>query len=121
MLKIHLCLVFLRKEVDMISFNHPLMNNNIEKEDIQNLIDFLSQDEIPKLTNGPKVMEFEKAWGDWLGTQYNLFVNSGASANELTMLALAHLIGEGEIIVPPLTWISDISSVLFAGHKISFC
>lgn len=104
----------------MISFNHPLMNNNIEKEDIQNLIDFLSQDEIPKLTNGPKVMEFEKAWGDWLGTQYNLFVNSGASANELTMLALAHLIGEGEIIVPPLTWISDISSVLFAGHKLVF-
>ena len=28
--------------------------------------------------------------------------------------------GEGEIIVPPLTWISDISSVLFAGHKLTF-
>jgi CDP-6-deoxy-D-xylo-4-hexulose-3-dehydrase len=36
------------------------------------------------------------------------------------MLALAHIIGEGEIIVPPLTWISDISSVLFAGHKLVF-
>jgi CDP-6-deoxy-D-xylo-4-hexulose-3-dehydrase len=47
-------------------------------------------------------------------------VNSGASANELTMLALAHIVGEGEIIVPPLTWISDISSVLFAGHKLVF-
>ena len=104
----------------MSSFNHPLMNNNIEKDDIQHLIDFLSHENIPKLTNGPKVLEFEKAWGDWLGTQYNLFVNSGASANELTMLALAHMIGEGEIIVPPLTWISDISSVLFAGHKLVF-
>ena len=47
-------------------------------------------------------------------------VNSGASANELTMLALAHIVGEGEIIVPPLTWMSDISSVLFAGHKLVF-
>ena len=96
------------------------MNDNIDKEDINSVIDFLSQDNIPKLTNGPKVVEFENAWGQWLGTQYNLFVNSGASANELTMLALAHIVGEGEIIVPPLTWISDISSVLFAGHKLVF-
>jgi len=101
-------------------FYLQLMNDNIDKEDIASVIDFLSQDSIPKLTNGPKVVEFENAWGNWLGTQYNLFVNSGASANELTMLALAHIIGEGEIIVPPLTWISDISSVLFAGHKLVF-
>ncbi len=96
------------------------MNDNIDKEDIKSVIDFLSGENIPKLTNGPKVVEFENSWGKWLGTQYNLFVNSGASANELTMLAIAHMIGEGEIIVPPLTWISDISSVLFAGHKLVF-
>ena len=101
-------------------FYLPLMNDNIDKEDIQSVLDFLSQDRIPKLTNGPKVVEFETEWGNWLGTKYNLMVNSGASANELTMLALAHIIGEGEIIVPPLTWISDISSVLFAGHKLVF-
>jgi CDP-6-deoxy-D-xylo-4-hexulose-3-dehydrase len=104
----------------MNQFYLPLMNDNIDKEDVKSVIDFLSQDTIPKLTNGPKVVEFEKAWGEWLGTSYNLFVNSGASANELTMLAIAHMIGEGEIIVPPLTWISDISSVLFAGHKLVF-
>jgi CDP-6-deoxy-D-xylo-4-hexulose-3-dehydrase len=104
----------------MDKFFLPLMNDNIDKEDINSVIEFLSQDRIPKLTNGPKVVEFEKSWGEWLGTKYNLFVNSGASANELTMLAIAHLIGEGEIIVPPLTWISDISSVLFAGHKLVF-
>jgi len=96
------------------------MNDNIDKQDVQSVIDFLSQETIPKLTNGPKVIEFENAWGEWLGTKYNLFVNSGASANELTMLALSHIIGEGEVIVPPLTWISDISSVLFAGHKLVF-
>lgn len=101
-------------------FYLPLMNDNIDKEDVQSVINFLSQNNIPKLTNGPKVVEFENAWGQWLGTKYNLFVNSGASANELTMLAIAHMVGEGEIIVPPLTWISDISSVLFAGHKLVF-
>ena len=104
----------------MSNFFLPLMNDNIDKEDINNVIDFLSQDKIPKLTNGTKVVEFENSWGEWLGTKYNLMVNSGASANELTMLALAYMFGEGEIIVPPLTWISDISSVLFAGHKLVF-
>ncbi len=104
----------------MQKFFLPLMNDNIDKEDIQCVVDFLSQEQIPKLTNGPKVVEFENAWGEWLGTKYNLMVNSGASANELTMLALAHIVGEGEIIVPPLTWISDISSVLFAGHNLVF-
>jgi CDP-6-deoxy-D-xylo-4-hexulose-3-dehydrase len=93
------------------------MSDNIDREDINTLVDFLNQDPIPKLTNGPKVVEFENAWGEWLGTKYNLMLNSGASANELTMLALNYIHGEGEIIVPPLTWISDVSSVLFAGFK----
>jgi len=101
----------------MNNFYLPLMSDNIDKEDIKSLINFLSQDQIPKLTNGPKVVEFENKWGEWLGTKYNLMLNSGASANELTMLALNYIHGEGEIIVPPLTWISDISSVIFSGFK----
>jgi len=105
----------------MSNFYLPLMSDNIDKEDVKALVDFLSQDQIPKLTNGPKVIEFENAWGEWLGTKYNLMVNSGASANELTMLALNYIHGEGEIIVPPLTWISDISSVIFSGFKPVFC
>lgn len=105
----------------MSNFYLPLMSDNIDKEDVKALIDFLSQDQIPKLTNGPKVVEFENAWGNWLGTKYNLMVNSGASANELTMLALNYIHGDGEIIVPPLTWISDISSVIFSGFKPVFC
>ena len=105
----------------MNSFYLPLMSDNIDKEDIKSLIEFLDQEQIPKLTNGPKVVEFENKWGEWLGTKYNLMVNSGASANELTMLALNYIHGDGEIIVPPLTWISDVSSVIFSGFKPVFC
>lgn len=101
----------------MNNFYLPLMSDNIDREDINSLVNFLNQDPIPKLTNGPKVVEFENAWGQWLGTKYNLMLNSGASANELTMLALNYIHGGGEIIVPPLTWISDVASVLFAGFK----
>jgi len=101
----------------MSQFTLPLMDDNITREDVNSVIDFLNQDQIPKLTNGPKVVEFEKQWSEWVGTKHSLFVNSGASANELTMLALRYMYGDGEVIVPPLTWISDVSSVLFAGFK----
>jgi CDP-4-dehydro-6-deoxyglucose reductase, E1 len=102
---------------NMSQFYLPLMDDNITREDVNSVIDFLSQDKIPKLTNGPKVVEFEKQWSEWAGVKHSLFVNSGASANELTMLAFKYIYGGGDIIVPPLTWISDISSVLFAGFK----
>lgn len=94
----------------------PLMKNNVEREDLDLLIDHLKQDD-PKLTHGPKVLEFEELWSKWLGVKYSVMVNSGSSANDLTMLALRELRGTGEVIVPPLTWVSDIASVLHAGLK----
>lgn len=93
----------------------PLMRNNILREDLDAVIEHLKQDD-PMLTNGAKVREFEAAWSQWLGVKYSVFVNSGASANLLTMaiLKIRHPEG-GEVIVPPLTWISDVASVLQNG------
>ncbi len=94
---------------------YPLMRNNILREDLDAVIEHLRQDD-PILTNGPKVREFEKAWSEWLGVKYSVFVNSGASANLLTMaiLKIKHPHG-GEVIVPPLAWVSDVASVLQNG------
>lgn len=97
------------------------MDDNISTDDVQELIRFLDKSPLPRLTNGEKVLEFEQEWSKWLGVKHSLMVNSGASANELTMLALRYQYGLGNIIVPPLTWISDISSVLFAGFTPVFC
>jgi CDP-6-deoxy-D-xylo-4-hexulose-3-dehydrase len=105
----------------MNNFFIPLMSDNITRDDVNVLIKYLQQDPIPKLTNGPKVVEFEKLWSKWVGTKHSLFVNSGSAANELTMLAIKYCYGDGEVIVPPLTWVSDISSVLFSGLTPVFC
>ena len=94
----------------------PLMSDNISREDVDCLIEFLKQDPVPRLTNGDKVKEFENKWSEWLGVKHSVFVNSGTAANELTMLSLKHLYPEGgEVIIPPLTWVSDVNSVLFSG------
>ena len=98
-----------------MTLNLPLMRNNITREDLDVVIAYLQQED-PKLTQSSNVAAFEEEWSNWLGVQYSVFVNSGSSANQLTMAALRLLYPEGgEVIVPPLTWSSDISSVLQAG------
>jgi CDP-6-deoxy-D-xylo-4-hexulose-3-dehydrase len=94
----------------------PLMSNNLSRSDLNSVIKLLENDD-PKLTNGPAVKEFEEQWSRWLGVKYSVMLNSGASANDLTMLALREITGTGEVIVPALTWVSDIASVIHAGHK----
>ena len=91
------------------------MRNNILREDLDAVIEHLKKDD-PILTNGPYVRQFEAEWSKWLGVKHSIFVNSGSSANLLTMavLKIRHP-GGGEVIVPSLTWISDISSVLQNG------
>ena len=98
------------------SLDWPLMRNNITRADLDAVIEFLKQDD-PILTQSKNVEAFEREWSEWLGVKHSVFVNSGSSANEITMLALRELRGGGEIIVPPLTWVSDIASVLFAGFQ----
>ncbi len=94
---------------------YPLMRNNILRGDLDAVIEHLQQDD-PILTNGPNARAFEEEWSEWLGVKYSVFVNSGSSANLMSMsiLKLDHPEG-GEIIVPPLTWVSDIASVLQTG------
>lgn len=102
-------------DMDKAKFSLPLMEDNISREDLDVLIKFL--DTMPRLTQSGQVKAFEDEWSQWLGVKYSVYVNSGASANLLTMAAIKYLYGGGEIIVPPLTWVSDISSVLWCGFK----
>lgn len=96
-----------------MSFKWPLMEDNVTREDLDVLITFLQG--MPRLTQSENVRAFEREWSQWLGVKHSVFVNSGASANLITMGALKHLYGGGEVIVPTLTWVSDVASVLQNG------
>lgn len=96
-----------------MKLNMPLMDNNITNEDVDVLINFLKNENI--FTQSKNVKAFEEEWSKWLGVKYSVFVNSGSSANLLSIAALKHLHGGGEIIVPTLTWVSDIAAVLHYG------
>ncbi len=93
----------------------PLMRNNIARQDLDAVCDLLRQDD-PVLTQSTNVRAFEAEWSHWLGVRHSVFVNSGSSANLLTLAALKALYGPGgEVIVPTITWVSDIAAVLHTG------
>ena len=73
------------------------MRNNILREDLDAVIDYLRTDD-PMLTNGKKFVEFERDWSDWLGVKHSVFVNSGSSANLLTMFMLKKMFPKEFII-----------------------
>ena len=105
-----------------MSIKWPLMNNNISRSDANAMIDFLSREPLPILTNSSKVREFENKWGEWLGTKYNVMVNSGSAANELSLLYLKFKHSEGgEVIVPPMAWVSDVAAILHNNFTPVFC
>ena len=90
----------------------PLMKNNITRNDLDKVIKHLKKKD-PILTQHKNVEKFENNWSKWLGVKYSVFVNSGSSANLLSIALLKIKYPKGgEIIVPPITWSSDISSVL---------
>ena len=94
---------------------YKLMKNNILKEDLKKVIQYLKKRSFSYTKFNVK--KFEKKWSQWLGVKYSVFVNSGSSANLLSISALKILEGNGEILVPTLTWVSDIASVIQNNFK----
>ena len=91
-----------------------LINDNITADDKKNLVDFIMTDGV-RFTQGNKVIEFEKQWSKWMGIKNSVFVNSGASANYIMASIMKEKKGLGEVIVPPIGWVSDISSLVNLG------
>ena len=63
------------------------MSDNFTKSDMNEVKKFINHKNIT-LTQSKKVKEFEKKWSRWLGVKYSVFVNSGSSANYITISAL---------------------------------
>ena len=99
-----------------MKFSHPLMHSNFTSSDMKVAIKLLKRKN-PILTQSKYVKEFERKWSKWLSVKYSVFVNSGSSANILTMSILKILYGSGEIILPTLTWVSDVNAVILNNFK----
>ena len=100
-----------------------LVSDTIDKNDIKNLVNWLSQDEIPRLTKGDVTIEFEKKWSNKIGVEHTTYVNSGSSAILLALAALKESgkLKNNKIIVPALSWLTDVSSPIQLGMEVILC
>ena len=72
------------------------MANNITRADLDAVIELLRQND-PILTHAKNVREFEREWSEWLGVKHSVMLNSGASANFITLTALREKIGRAHV------------------------
>ena len=99
-----------------------LAGDTIDKKDINRLIEWLKT--YPRLTKGPITSEYEGKWSNYLGVDHSIFVNSGSSANLLMLSSLVEsgLLKAGDsIVVPALSWSTDLAPVLQLGFKPIIC
>ena len=100
-----------------------LVSDTIDRADINALIEWLQQAEIPQLTKGNLTRMLEDKWAKKVGSKYSVFVNSGSSSILLTLAALKHSqkLKNTKIIVPALSWATDVSSPLLLGLEPILC
>lgn len=94
----------------------PYGKQNITDEDIQAVAKALKGD---FLTQGPTILEFEKAFAEYIGCDYAVAVSNGTAALHLSALALG--VGNGDkVITTPITFAASANCVRYCGGEVVF-
>jgi UDP-4-amino-4,6-dideoxy-N-acetyl-beta-L-altrosamine transaminase len=95
----------------------PYGHQSVDKKDIAGVVKTLKSD---YLTQGPRILEFEKALANYCGAKYAVVCSSGTAALHLAYLAAG--LGRGdEIITTPNTFVATTNMMLAVGAKPVFC
>lgn len=94
----------------------PYGRQHITDEDIQAVIETLQSD---YLTQGPKILEFEQAFANYIGSKYAVAVANGTAALHLCALALD--VKEGDkVITTPITFAASANCIRYCGGEVVF-
>lgn len=94
----------------------PYGKQNITQSDIDAVIETLQSD---YLTQGPKIIEFEKKFAEYIGCKYAVAVANGTAALHLCAMALD--IKEGDkVITTPITFAASANCIRYCGGEIVF-
>jgi len=93
--------------------NIPYATQWVDDDDVNAVVAALRSE---RLTQGPKVKEFEDLAAEYCGARYAVAVSSGTAA--LHIAALAAGFGPGdEVITSPITFAATANSVLYCGAR----
>jgi len=98
-----------------------LAQDTIDSQDFKSLVEWLQTE--PRLTKGEQTIAYEKKYAEAVGCKHAVFVNSGSSANLLMVYALvtAERLKNKKVVVPALSWITDIAPVMQLGLEPILC
>lgn len=94
----------------------PYGKQHITESDIEAVAKALKGD---FLTQGPTILEFEKAFADYLGCKYAVAVSNGTAALHLSALALDVSNGQ-KIITTPITFAASANCIRYCGGEVVF-
>jgi UDP-4-amino-4,6-dideoxy-N-acetyl-beta-L-altrosamine transaminase len=94
----------------------PYGKQEITNEDVSAVINVLKSD---FLTQGPKILEFETLFAEYVGARYALAVSNGTTALHLSVLALGLQPGQ-KVITTPITFVASANCILYAGAEVVF-
>jgi UDP-4-amino-4,6-dideoxy-N-acetyl-beta-L-altrosamine transaminase len=94
----------------------PYGRHQITDEDIKAVVDVLKSD---FLTQGPKIVEFETAFAEYIGCKYAVAVSNGTAALHLCALALGVKKGD-KVITTPITFAATANCVRYANGDVIF-
>lgn len=98
----------------MHKFKIPYGRQSIGQDDIDAVLKTLQSG---FLTQGPKVVEFEEKFANYVGAQYAVAVNNATSGLHLSMLALGLQKGE-RVITTPITFAASSNCIRFVGAEV---
>jgi len=87
----------------------PYGRQQIDENDIQAVIEVLRSD---RITQGPKVEEFERKLTEYCNAKYAVAVNSGTSALHIACLATGMGTGD-EVITSPITFVASANCAVY--------
>lgn len=94
----------------------PYGRQQITDEDIAAVCETLRSD---FLTQGPKVLEFEKKFSEYVDAKYAVAVTNGTAALHLAAMALG-LKASQKVLVPNITFAASANCVLYCGGQVEF-
>ena len=85
----------------------------VDENDIQTVVQTLRAE---RITQGPRVEEFEESLAEYCGAKFAVVVNSGTSALHIACLAAGVQPGD-EVITSPVTFVASANCAVYCGAK----
>jgi len=94
----------------------PYSRQNIDKKDINNIIQVLKSDFI---TQGPNINKFEREFAKYVGSKYAVCCSTGTAALHLACLAL-EINSKSRVLTSAVTFVASANCAEFLGANLNF-